>query len=61
VRGLLDLADEVAAEHDADRTAKWHRGLVRALVGVKYDAGKSRDPQGGHDEGQPGRPDQRGA
>jgi hypothetical protein len=42
VRGLLDLSDEVTAEHDADRTAKWHRRLVRALVGVKYDAGKAR-------------------
>jgi hypothetical protein len=42
VRGLLDLSDEVTVEHDADRTAKWHRGLVRALVGVKYDAGKAR-------------------
>ncbi|GAB2451069.1 hypothetical protein GCM10027262_75360 [Nocardia tengchongensis] len=42
VRGLLGLSDEVRAEHDADRTAKWHRGLVRALVGVKYDAGKAR-------------------
>ncbi|MFC7641327.1 DUF4158 domain-containing protein [Streptosporangium lutulentum] len=41
VRDLLDLSGEVTAEHDADRTAKWHRGLVRALMGVKYDAGKA--------------------
>lgn len=37
VRGLLDLSGEVTAEHDADRTAKWHRGLVRSFMGVKYD------------------------
>jgi hypothetical protein len=42
VRGLLELSDEVTAEYDVGRTAKWHRGLVRALVGVKYDAGKAR-------------------
>jgi TnpA family transposase len=42
VRGTLKLPGEVTAEHDADRTAKWHRGLVRALVGVRYDAGKAR-------------------
>ena len=38
VRGLLDLSGEVTAEHDADRTAKWHRGLVRSFMGVKYDS-----------------------
>jgi hypothetical protein len=42
VRGLLDLSGEVTAEHDADRTAKWHRGLVRSFMGVKYDSGKAR-------------------
>ncbi|GAB3893426.1 DUF4158 domain-containing protein [Microbispora bryophytorum] len=42
VRGLLDLFGEVTAEHDADRTAKWHRGLVRSFMGVKYDSGKAR-------------------
>ncbi|GAA1328509.1 DUF4158 domain-containing protein [Pseudonocardia xinjiangensis] len=39
---MLGLSSEVTAEYDADRTAKWHRGLVRAMVGVKYDAGKAR-------------------
>lgn len=39
VRGLLDLSGEVTAEHDADRTAKWHRGLVRSFMGLKYDSG----------------------
>jgi hypothetical protein len=42
VRGLLGLAGEVELAHDADRTAKWHQGLVRAFVGVKYSAVKSK-------------------
>ncbi|EHY87515.1 Tn3 family transposase [Saccharomonospora azurea] len=42
VRGVLELATEVVLEHDADRTAKWHRGLVRSFVGVKYDAARAR-------------------
>jgi|GEM_PF-6268800 len=66
VRGLLDLFGEVTAEH-ANRTANWHRGLVRSFMGVKYDSGKARAiaeeaiRRGGHDdEGQSGRSDQRG-
>jgi hypothetical protein len=36
VRGKLDLAVDVAAVADAERTAKRHRQFVRARLGVKY-------------------------
>ena len=42
VRARLGLAESVAAEHDAQRTAKWHRSLVRARLGVTYDPVKVR-------------------
>jgi hypothetical protein len=42
VRHLVDVPDEVVLEHDADRTAKWHRGLVCTRAGIKYDAAKTR-------------------
>ncbi len=37
VRARVGLAESVAAEHDAARTAKWHRGLVRDRLGVTYE------------------------
>jgi hypothetical protein len=36
VRGKLDLADDVNAEADAERTGKRHRQFVRDRLGVKY-------------------------
>ncbi|MCM3884816.1 Tn3 family transposase [Frankia sp. R82] len=42
VRGQLELEGSVAAEHDAPRTAKWHRGLVRERLGVVYEPAKVR-------------------
>lgn len=42
VRSVLELPDEVAAETDADRTAKRHRQFVREHLGVKYEAAKAR-------------------
>lgn len=36
VRGKLGLADDVAAEVDAERTGKRHRQFVRDRLGVKY-------------------------
>jgi hypothetical protein len=42
VRSVLGLPDEVAAETDADRTAKRHRQFVREHLGVKYEAAKVR-------------------
>ncbi|WP_235825812.1 DUF4158 domain-containing protein [Candidatus Frankia alpina] len=43
VRGQLELGESVAAEHDAPRTAKWHRGLVRDWLGVVYEPAKVRE------------------
>jgi uncharacterized protein DUF4158 len=40
VRALL--GEGVVLAHDADRTAKWHRGLVRAYLDVKYDPARMR-------------------
>ncbi|MGF6889646.1 hypothetical protein ABIA39_009108 [Nocardia sp. GAS34] len=61
MRGLLDLSGEVTAEHDADRTAKWHRSWAGPGVGgreVRRGQGprdrRGGDPPGGHDEGQSG-------
>lgn len=42
VRVLLDLNADVAVEHDAARTAKWHRGLVRKFLGVVYEPVQAR-------------------
>lgn len=55
VRHLVDVPDEVVLEHDADRTAKWHRGLVRTRAGIKVNASDRRDgdPGSGADQGQP--------
>ena len=43
LRQLLELAPDVALSHDADRTAKWHRGLVRQFVGVTYEPARIRE------------------
>lgn len=42
VRDQLRLAASVAAEHDAARTATWHRSLVRERLGVVYEPAKVR-------------------
>lgn len=43
VRDKLELAQEVAAEADAERTAKRHRQFVRDRLGVKYTPAKVRE------------------
>jgi Domain of unknown function (DUF4158) len=43
VRGALGLSPTVAAETDAERTAKRHRQFVRELLGVKYEAARVRE------------------
>ncbi|WP_406276572.1 Tn3 family transposase [Nocardia sp. NBC_00881] len=43
VRTAIGLADEVAAQTDADRTAKRHRQFVRDHLGVKYEASRVRE------------------
>ncbi|MGW3473796.1 DUF4158 domain-containing protein, partial [Saccharopolyspora sp. NPDC000995] len=43
VRGVLELPDTVAAETDAERTAKRHRQFVRDRVGVKFEAARVRE------------------
>jgi uncharacterized protein DUF4158 len=42
VRTAIDLAEDVDAETDADRTAKRHREFVRKHLGVTYESAKVR-------------------
>jgi TnpA family transposase len=42
VRAQVGIDDDVQAIHEAQATAKWHRGLVRERLGVKHQSGEVR-------------------
>jgi TnpA family transposase len=42
VRVQVGIEGDVPAVHEAQATAKWHRGLIRARLGVKYEPGEVR-------------------
>jgi uncharacterized protein DUF4158 len=63
VRDHAGVGEDVAAVHESQATAKWHRGLVRERLGVKYRAGEvralaERAMREAAEEGQSGRSDQ---
>jgi TnpA family transposase len=42
VRSCLDLAEDVEARHDADRTLRLHKSLIRTRSGVVHDPQRAR-------------------
>jgi hypothetical protein len=42
VRAQVGIDGDVPAVHDAQATAKWHRGLIRERLGVKYQPSEVR-------------------
>ncbi|MCC2280856.1 DUF4158 domain-containing protein [Streptomyces sp. ET3-23] len=43
VRGLLGLDEDMRPRHDADRTLRHHRTIIRERLGVEYDKAKARE------------------